>query len=92
MCAIRAVIETASFSLEARRQRLSDDELTDIILYMARKPKAGELMPGSGGVRKVRIAGRGKGKSGGYRLMSYFGGDDVPVFFFSCSRKVNGPI
>jgi hypothetical protein len=38
------------------------------------------LIPGSGGCRKVRVAGRGKGKSGGYRLITYYGGGEIPVF------------
>jgi len=33
---------------------------------------AGDLIVGSGGCRKVRVAGRGKGKSGGYRVITYF--------------------
>ena len=40
-------------------------------------PHAGDIMKGTGGARKRRFAGRGKGKSGGYRTVSYY--DDVPV-------------
>lgn len=36
------------------------------------------MMQGTGGVRKARLAGRGKGKSGGYRIVWYFGGGDIP--------------
>jgi hypothetical protein len=39
----------------------------------------GDLMSGTGGCRKARWAGRGKGKSGGYRTVHYNGSDDVPV-------------
>jgi hypothetical protein len=31
----------------------------------------------------VRVAGRGKGKSGGYRVITYFGGNDSPVFLLT---------
>jgi len=44
-------------------------------------------MPGTGGVRKARLAGRGKGKSGGYRIVWYFGGDDIPVFLLTVFGK-----
>lgn len=44
-------------------------------------------MPGTGGARKIRIAGRGKGKSGGYRVVTYYGGEDVPVFLLVLFSK-----
>jgi len=44
-------------------------------------------MPGTGGARKVRFAGRGKGKSGGYRVVTYFGGSDLPVFLLAVISK-----
>jgi mRNA-degrading endonuclease RelE of RelBE toxin-antitoxin system len=36
---------------------------------------------------KVRLAGRGKGKSGGYRLITYYGTEDVPVFLLALFSK-----
>ena len=50
-------------------------------------PLAGTLIAGTGGARKLRHAGRGKGKSGGYRTIHYFGGEDVPVFLLSVYGK-----
>jgi len=44
-------------------------------------------MVGTGGARKVRFAGRGKGKSGGYRVITFFGGDDIPVFLLNVFSK-----
>ena len=38
-------------------------------------------MQGTGGCRKLRIAGRNKGKSGGYRVVTAFGGDDIRCSF-----------
>jgi hypothetical protein len=58
----------------------AEQGLSEIVNYMARHPMVGDLMPGTGGARKVRVRGRGKGKSGGYRLISYYGAADVPVF------------
>ena len=44
-------------------------------------PMAGDVIVGSSGLRKLRLAGRGKGKSGGYRLITYFvPKDDAPAF------------
>jgi hypothetical protein len=50
-------------------------------------PRAGDLMPGTGGARKVRVAGRGKGKSDGYRVVTYYAAEDVPVFMLAVISK-----
>jgi len=42
---------------------------------------------GTGGARKLRVAGRGKGKRGGYRVIPYFGAEDVPVFLLALYGK-----
>jgi hypothetical protein len=47
----------------------------------------GDEIAGSGGARKLRFAGRGKGKSGGYRIITYFGGVDIPVFLLNIFAK-----
>ena len=47
----------------------------------------GDVMAGTGGVRKVRFAGRGKGKSGGYRVVTYFAAADVPVLLLAIINK-----
>jgi len=81
------VIETATFLADARRAGLSEEAQTKIVDYVSRHPLAGDPMPGTGGARKVRIAGRGKGKSGGYRVVTYYGGEDVPVFLLVLFSK-----
>ena len=45
------------------------------------------MIVGTGGARKVRVAGRGKGKSGGFRVISYYAGDDLPVFLVTVFSK-----
>ena len=44
-------------------------------------------MEGTGGARKVRFAGKGKGKSGGYRVITFFTGIDIPVFLLNLFAK-----
>ena len=56
-------------------------------MFLAANPMAGDLMPGTGGARKVRFAGRGKGKSGGYRTISFYAAPDVPVFLLALINK-----
>jgi hypothetical protein len=50
-------------------------------------PLKGDEVRGSGGVRKVRFAGRGKGKSGGYRVITAYFGADVPVYLLAILSK-----
>ena len=54
---------------------------------LAANPLAGDVMPGCGGARKVRVAKPGRGKSGGYRVITYFGGNDVPLFLLTVFGK-----
>jgi hypothetical protein len=63
-------IETRVFSTLVRRY-MSDDEYARLQNAIAANPRAGSVIPGSGGVRKVRWALRGRGKRGGIRVI-YF--------------------
>ncbi len=65
----------------------SDDEQDHIVAEISKNPLIGDIMEGTGGVRKVRFAGRGKGKSGGYRTVHYFAGDDAPVLLLALINK-----
>jgi hypothetical protein len=58
-----------------------------MVSWLSANPLAGDVMQGTGGARKVRFAGKGKGKSGGYRTIHYFGGDDVPLFLLTLIDK-----
>jgi hypothetical protein len=84
---MHAVIETPSFLADCRSAGLSDDEISGIVAVISSNPMSGDVIPGTGGARKLRIAGRGKGKSGGYRTVSYFAGDDVPVLLLALINK-----
>ena len=50
---------------------LSDEEYAALQLALVRDPEAGPVIPGSGGVRKLRWAAAGRGKRGGYRVIYY---------------------
>lgn len=63
-------IETKLFTRQVN-DYLSDDELRDLQLALIADPEAGDIVPGSGGVRKLRWAARGRGKRGGYRVIYY---------------------
>jgi hypothetical protein len=82
-----SVIETPDFLRDAENSRLTADERARIVALLAAFPKAGLDIPGTGGARKIRFPGRGKGKSGGYRVISFYAGDDVPVFLLNVFVK-----
>jgi hypothetical protein len=77
---VQTVLETVGYRKDCEAAGLTEEERLAIVSTLASNPTAGDLIPGSGGARKLRVAGRGKGKSGGYRVVTYFGGFDVPVF------------
>lgn len=83
----QTVIETPDYLADAENARLMTAEREAIIDFVAENPKAGDLIAGSGGARKLRFRGRGKGKSEGYRVITYFGGDDIPVFLLNIFAK-----
>ena len=84
---LHTVIETPDYLQDAKDAGLSGDEMAAIIQAIAFDPKAGDLMVGTGGARKLRFAASGKGKRGGVRTVHYFGGDDVPVFMLAVIKK-----
>ncbi len=63
-------IETRLFS-RLVGEYLSDDEYASLQKTLIANPQAGTLIPGSGGVRKIRWAVRGRGKRGGVRVIYY---------------------
>lgn len=63
------VVETPSFLKDVIRSRLSESEHLGLLAFLAANPKAGVLMEGTGGVRKIRFSVEGQGKSGAYRVV-----------------------
>jgi len=63
-------IESSIFSRELAHY-FDDDEYGDLQQYMINNPEAGDMIPGSGGVRKLRWQRPGRGKRGGGRIIYY---------------------
>jgi hypothetical protein len=66
---------------------LSGAERQDIIDYLANFPKAGVLIEGTGGIRKLRWSRQGSGKSGGVRVIYYFHNKQIPLYLFTIFGK-----
>ena len=63
-----SVVETPEF-LSATRKLMTDDERALLVDYLAYNPTSGDLIPGTGGVRKLRWGLEGRGKRGGARVV-----------------------
>lgn len=71
---------------------MSARERTALIETIARNPEAGSVIPKTGGVRKLRFAQEGKGKSGSYRVIYYYYDEKNPVLLFTVfgkNQKIN---
>ena len=81
-----AVVETEEFLDDVKRV-LSEDEHDALILYVAQNPEAGDLIPDTSGLRKLRWAAKGKGRRGGSRVIYYFHNFDIPLFLMAIFAK-----
>lgn len=83
---MRTVVETPAYLDDAERL-LTRAEREAIVDMVSADPLCGVVVPGTGGVRKVRVGVEGRGKRGGARVIYLFGGDDVPVFLLALFAK-----
>ncbi len=66
---------------------MSAAERLDIVNYLAAHPKAGDLMEGTGGVRKLRWGRGAQGKSGGVRVIYYLHSEAMPLYLLTLFAK-----
>lgn len=79
-------VETSAFSAQ-RDDWLSDEEYRGLQSYLIEHPDAGDIIRGSGGIRKVRWAAKGKGKSGGVRVIYYWAKVPAHVYLLTLYGK-----
>ena len=75
---LQTVVETSAY-LSAAKGLLSDRERSEVVNMVAENPETGVSL--GGGIRKMRIARPGRGKSSGARVVFLFSGENIPVFF-----------
>lgn len=83
---MQTVAETPEY-LRRADKLLTSGERADVVDYLAAHPKAGDLMQGTGGVRKLRWARAGRGKSGGVRVIYYFHSEAMPLYLLTVFAK-----
>lgn len=81
-----AVVETPRFLKDAA-VLLAESERAALVSYLGSNPEAGDLIPDSGGVRKLQWALPGRGKRGGARVIYYFHGRLLPLFLLAMYGK-----
>lgn len=76
-----------SFVRAASSAGMSEEEIDSLIDFISLSPMAGDEVEGTGGCRKLRVAGRGKGKSGGFRTITFYSGEAIPVYLITVFGK-----
>ena len=84
--AMQTIVELPEF-LRKSDKLLSNSERLSIINYLAAHPAAGDIMQGTGGIRKLRWSAQGRGKSGGVRIIYCHHNDSMPLFLLTLFGK-----
>lgn len=66
---------------------MTEDEIDSLVSFIAENPTVGDVIKGTGGCRKLRFAGNGKGKRGGFRTITFYSGETMPVFLITAFAK-----
>ncbi|MCY3810278.1 MAG: addiction module toxin RelE [Gammaproteobacteria bacterium] len=86
---MRTVAETPTLTRQAD-SLFTEDERRELIDLLAGNPLAGDVIPGTGGVRKLRFRASGTGKRGGGRVVYYYLDDRTPVYALLAYAKAAG--
>jgi hypothetical protein len=80
------IVETSVFTRQIRKL-LTDEEYMELQHELVINPLAGAMIRGSGGLRKLRWVIRGRGKSGGIRVIYYYVAPDSRIFMLVAYAK-----
>lgn len=83
---MQTIVELPEFLRKAQDLLLKEEKVS-LISYLALHPQSGDIMWGTGGIRKLRWAAQGKGKSGGVRVIYYYHNKTMPLFLLTVFGK-----
>lgn len=86
ICAMITVAEVPEYIRQAEKL-LTEAERQDVLSYLAAHPKSGDLIEGTGGIRKLRWGRGGRGKSGGVRVIYYYHSELMPLYLITLFAK-----
>jgi mRNA-degrading endonuclease RelE of RelBE toxin-antitoxin system len=81
-----AIVELSSFSKKAAKI-LDKEELDALHAYLLQHPDKGDVIPSTGGVRKLRWAASGRGKRGGARVIYFYHVVGTTIYLMACYTK-----
>lgn len=84
---LMAVAQTAAFTAQAKTEGISEMEIENAITLIAANPTGGVSL--GAGLYKVRVPHEGAGKSGGYRVITLYVGENTPVILLAVLSKGN---
>lgn len=85
------IVELPEFIKRVGKE-LTNEQKDDLLYFLASNPKAGNLIQDTGGIRKLRWGSKGKGKSGGSRVIYFYYKENMPLFLltiFGKNEKLN---
>jgi len=85
---MQTLVPIGTFEDKARGL-LGDAGFDDMLEFLAKRPKAGRVITGTGGLRKVRVARPGRGKSAGTRVIYYYHNEDKPILLLLIYTKAD---
>jgi hypothetical protein len=80
------IIRTVSFDKQAKGV-LTEEAITGLMTYLAVRAERGDVIRGTGGVRKVRWAMEGRGKRGGARVIYFYHDLNMPIYLLGAYAK-----
>jgi len=80
------VVETTIFLRQAEKI-WSEEERAALVDHIARNPEIGDVIPDTGGVRKMRWGRAGSGKRGGARVVYFYHHADAPLYLLLAYAK-----
>ena len=84
---VHTVVETRAYLRAAADAGMGEDERAAVVDAVAANPEIGDRIAGTGGCRKFRVRRPGTGKSGGYRVVTFFSGETIPAFLITVFGK-----
>jgi hypothetical protein len=85
------VLQLPKFKAEAIGL-IGPEGIDAVAVYLIEHPNAGDVIPGAGGVRKLRWPAKGKGKRGGARIIYVYVVVAARIYLLRCTRRMSAPI
>ena len=88
-CSILVILETSIFTRRVTKL-LSDDEYRELQATLVNHSDSGSVIPGGGGIRKIRWSATGHGKRGGARIIYYWAAEQdriLLLFIYAKNEK-----